>query len=165
MKIRKLIKKLEDSKEFKDWKKENNASSLVHVFKMFDEANKDEWQIGFYNPDDKIITFIIGKDSIQILPESEIFKKPDAKIFKLNIEDVKVELIEALEKAKNFQEKDYPQEKPMKEIVILQKLDIGQVYNITFVTQTFNTLNIKIDAKTGEIKSHKLMSLMDPKAK
>jgi hypothetical protein len=42
MKIKELIDKLEDSKQFKDWKKENYASSLVHIFKMFDEANKDE---------------------------------------------------------------------------------------------------------------------------
>ena len=165
MKIKELIEKLESSKEFKEWKKENYASSLVHVFKMFDEANKDDWQIGFYNPDDTITTFIIGKEGIQILPEAEIFKKPDAKIMKLSVEDIKVELDEAIGDARKFQEKEYPNEKPTKEIVILQKLDRGLVYNITFVTQAFNTLNIKIDAKTGKVVHHKLMSLMDLKAK
>jgi uncharacterized membrane protein YkoI len=84
---------------------------------------------------------------------------------KLSVEDVKIELDEAMKNARKFQEKEYPKEKSMKEIVILQKLDSGQVYNVTFVTQAFNTLNIKLDSKTGKVVKHKLMSLMDLKAK
>jgi hypothetical protein len=164
MKIQKLVEKLEGSKEFKEWKKENYSSSLVHIFKMFDAANKDEFQIGFYNPDDTITTFILGKEGVQILPKAEIFKKPTDKIIKLDIDIVKMELDEAIENARKFQEKKYPNEKPMKEIVILQKLNLGLIYNITFVTQAFNTLNVKIDAKTGKVVNHKLMSLMDMKA-
>ena len=164
MKVKNLVQELEKSKEFTEWKKENYASSLVHIFKMFDEANKDEYQIGFYNPDDTITTFILGKECIQILPKAEIFKKPNDKIMKLNIENVKTELDEAIEDARTFQEKKYPNEKPIKEIVILQRLNLGLIYNITFITRAFNTLNVKIDAKTGKVVEHKLMSLMDMKA-
>lgn len=165
MKIKKLIKDLESSEEFKQWKKENYSSSLVHIFKMFDEANKDEWQVGYYNKNDTITTFIVGKYSISITPESEIFKAPETKIMKLSIEDAKIDIDEALEIAEKFQEKEYAREIPIKKIIILQKLDIGQVYNVTFVTRAFNTLNIKVDSKTSEIKKHDLLSLMDLKAK
>ena len=35
------------------------------------------------------------------------------------------------------------------------------MYNFTFITQTFQTLNVKIDSKTGDVIEHKLYSLMD----
>jgi len=165
VKIKELVKKLEGFQEYKGWKKENYASSLVHIFKMFDEANKDEWQIGFYNSDDTITTFIIGNECIRMIPKAEIFKEPNTKIQKLDIDGVKIELDDALGKARKFQEKEYPNEKPIKEIVILQNLDIGQLYNITLVTRAFNTLNMKVDAKTGKIVKHQLVSLMDLEAK
>ena len=44
----------------------------------------------------------------------------------------------------------------MKEVVILQNLDVGQVWNITYITKSFQTLNIKIDAETGDVLEDKL---------
>jgi len=161
MKIQNIIKKLEENEEFKAWHKESYASSLVHVFKMFDEANKDEFQVGYFNPDETITTWIVGKDDIKMVPKEEIFKKPDSKIKKLDMDLIGLDFQQARGKAVKLQEEKYPNEKPMKEIAILQNLEIGQVFNITFVTQAFKTLNIKIDSKTGDVKSDELMSLMD----
>ena len=48
----------------------------------------------------------------------------------------------------------------MKTIVILQTLE-KQLYNITFVTQTFGTLNIHVDSNNGEILEDQFTSLMD----
>ena len=50
----------------------------------------------------------------------------------------------------------------MKKIMILQSLPapLGTVWNVTFVLQTFQTLNIKIDVQTGEVKEHKCISLI-----
>ena len=64
MEIKKIVNKLGQNNEFKEWKKEHYASSLVHIFKMFDEVNKDEWQIGFFNPNETITSFVIGPESI-----------------------------------------------------------------------------------------------------
>ncbi|MFH1641803.1 MAG: hypothetical protein ABIC04_02795 [Nanoarchaeota archaeon] len=164
MQAKEIINRIENDEKFKEWKKENYASSLVHIFKMFDEANKDEWQVGFYNPDDTITTFVLLPEGIKIIPPVEIFKKPDAKVLKLTIEDVKIEMDNALLTAKKFQEKEYPREIATKEMVILQKLELGQVYNVTFVTHAFNTLNIKIDSRSGEVLKHELISLTDLKA-
>ncbi len=161
MKIGSIIKKLEDNEEFKTWHKESYASSIVHVFKMFDEANKDEFQLGYFNSDETITTWIVGKDDIKMVPKEEVFKKPDSKIKKLDMELIGIDFSQAREKAVNLQEEKYPNEKPMKEIAILQNLEVGQVFNFTFVTQSFKTLNIKIDSKTGEVMSDELMNLMD----
>lgn len=161
MDVKDIIKKLEDSSEFKKWKKDRKTSYLAHIFKMIDEANKDDFQVGFYNQGDTISTFIIGKGKINLVPDSEIFKKPGSKVMGLDLEGIKIGLSDAIAKARKFKEEKYGKEDAVKEFVILQNLDVGQVYNITFVTRSFNTLNIKIDSKSGKVVEHKLMSLMD----
>ena len=45
---------------------------------------------------------------------------------------------------------------------ILQNLgEFGNIWNITYVTHSFKTLNIKINAENGKILHHSLDSLMD----
>ena len=67
---------------------------------------------------------------------------------------------EALVIAKRLQQEKYPNEKSIKDIVVLQALEVGQIYNITFVTQTFKTLNIKLDSSTCKLISDELISLI-----
>jgi hypothetical protein len=165
MEVKDIVKKLECSKEFKEWKKDNSSSYLVHVFKMFDKPNENVWQIGYYDKEkDTITTFTIEEGIVTINPESEIFKKEETKVSKLDLSKVRKDLEEVLAIANRFQNEKYSQDKPMKIIVILQNLSIGQVYNVTFVTQTFNTLNMKIDVADGKILKQQLISLMDFRA-
>jgi hypothetical protein len=164
MEIKDLIKRLEEGKEFKDWKEKNKDSFLAHIFKMLDDANKDDWQIGFYNKDDTMTTFIITPADIKIAETENIFKKPEAKIQKLDLEKVEVDITKALETAEKIQTTEYKQETPFKIITILQKLDLGQVYNITYVTQTFKVLNFKIDSNNGKVLKKTLQTIMDFKA-
>jgi len=161
--IRKIIKKLESSQEFKEWKKDNKDSYISYVFKMPDEMAPDEWQIGFYNKNDTITTFMV-KDTVHMMPESKIFKKPGENVLKLDINKIKIDPEKALQKAEELQQKKYETEPIIKRILLLQNLSVGQVYNITFLTRTFKTLNIKIDSKTGKIVKHELASLMEFKA-
>jgi len=164
MEIINLLGRLEKNKEFKEWKKKNKQSFLAHVFKMLDDANKDDWQVGYYNKDDTITTFIITPDDIKIAETENIFKKPEAKIKELNKEKIKIDITEALQTAEKIQVTEYKQETPFKIITILQKLDIGQVYNITYVTQSFKVLNLKIDSSNGKVLKKSLKSIMDFKA-
>ena len=49
-----------------------------------------------------------------------------------------------------------------KTIVILQNLsEFGNIWNITYVTHSFKTLNMKINAENGKILHHDIVSLMD----
>jgi len=160
MQVKKLMKKIESNSEFKEWKKKNKKDYLVHIFNMFDKTNKGVFQIGYYNSNkDKITSFIIEKNDIKLMPEENIFKKPKSKIKKLNITKVKIDFKAALDKAVKFQKKKY-KVLPIKTIIILQNLPIGQVYNITFVTQAFQTVNIKIDSSDGNILKHEIVDLM-----
>ncbi len=173
MPVKKIIDQLLESEEFKEWKKETGHEKyfLAHVFKLFDEPNKNIYQIGYFDEKtEHMTTFVIEAsedfsiNKVGVSTDTEVFKKPDSKISKLDPEKVKIDLPTALGTAADLQKKEYSQHPPMKQFLILQNLECGQVYNITFLTQTFKTLNIKVDAASGEILKHDMMSLMDFKA-
>ena len=155
------IEKLESSEVFKNWRSENEDGHLAHVFILFDELNKDDWQIGYYSPKHhKITTFVVGENITQN-PAEEVFKDEESVVQELNVEKCKLDVESALKKAEDLQKEKYKTQIPAKKIVILQHLDVGQVWNITYITQSMQTLNIKIDSETGEIKSDKLISLIE----
>src|SRR3989344_1888470 len=145
---------------FKDWHKKHADSFLAHGFMMLDEANKDIWQIGFYNPKtSKMTTFMVGK-TIEHTVEQEVLES-GAPIQNLSVEDVKVSPEKALSIAKELLKKEFAKELPIKEFFIIQRIEGKTVFNITYFTQSFKTVNIKIDAKSGEIISKNIQALMD----
>ncbi len=158
MEFKEALEKLVKSKEYKSWKKENNLYYLSHGFIMVDPQVKEEWQMGYCNPKNNNITTFSISEKISQNPEAEALNN-ETEIMKLDLEKVKITLKEALEKAEKIQKEKYSAHSPFKKIVLLQKLDIGQVWNITYVTNTFKTLNIKIDSETGEVIKDELMDL------
>lgn len=150
--------KLKDSKEFKEWIKENKDCYISYAM-IVDDTNV--WKIGFYDPkSDKITSFDVT-EPVLMEPAEKIFKRPEDKVKEINLDDVKVKYEEAVDAAKKIREKKYSAHVAMKTITILQNLDVGQVWNITIVTQSFNTLNIKIDTKTKEVLEEKLTPLIE----
>jgi len=124
---------------------------------MLDPNIKKEWQIGYYNEKkDKITTFDVS-DKIIRNPEAEAFKK-DGAIKKLSLENVKVSFEKVVEIADVIQKQKYSRCSTSNRIIILQTLD-RQIWNITYVSATMETLNIKVDAETGEVISDSMASL------
>jgi hypothetical protein len=79
----------------------------------------------------------------------------------LDIKKMKIPLNKILRKIKEFQKEKYSKELVNKIIVILQNLqDYGNIWNITYITHSFKTLNIKVNAENGEILHHSIDSLM-----
>ena len=161
MQIKQRIKQLEQSKEFKDWWKENTHLFLTHAFIMPNAEGHGDWQFGYYDEQtEKMTSFLTDEEETKISPPTEVFKKPGTKIKQLNIEKVNTDLKQALETTEELRQKEYEQEGKERTIAILQHLDIGVVWNITILTRTHKTLNIKIDAETGKIKEQSLGSLI-----
>ena len=160
MQLKEKLEILEKDTKFSDWKKKNEKSYLAHIFRMFDKANENIWQFGYYNSDDTITTFILENDEVKEIPEQEIFKKDKKVLDPINLEKIKISFEDAVETAKRIQQEKYKQHPIMKTIAILQKLN-SQVFNITFVTKTFGTLNIHVDSEDGKLVSDKFTSLMD----
>ena len=163
MELKQALKILEESKEFKEWSKNNKGSFLSYAFKM-DEANTEgQWQLGFYHKEtDKVAPFIIGKNNVELQEEEEIFKKPETKVEPIDIKKVKLSFKEIMKKAEEFQKKHYSAELVDKTISILQNIEeYSTIWNITCVTRSFRTLNMKISPENGKIESHDISSLMD----
>jgi len=165
MKLKDIMEKIESHSEFKEWRKSHKGCYLAHAFMMMDKANENMWQIGFYNPkEDKITSFILEGDNLKISPELNIFKKPGAKVEKLDVRKVKIGSVEAIEKAEEVMAKDYPKANPIKMFFIIQNIPKeGHVFNITFVTQDFKTVNIRISSEDGKILKHSVESLLQIK--
>ncbi len=146
--IKQEYNRIIESKEFKNWKIENSENYLVHVF--IDDQNLE---FGFYNQKkDSITTFFVNeKEEVEFSTTDEIFKHDDT-ILQLDMSSVQVTYKDALIKARSLLEN----EKDDKFILVLQNLRLGQVWNVTLITNKFNVLNVKIDSDTGNVlKSEK----------
>lgn len=161
MDLKPVLKKLEENSNFKSWKQKHKGTYFSYAFKIPQEMNSEEWQIGFYDSKkDKITTFMIKGSSVTIKPEEDIFKKEETNIKEVNLDKIKLTFDNAIAKSDEFQKKNFPKDKTIKTIAILQNIsELGNVWNITYVTETFNTLNMKIDASSGKVIEHNLASI------
>jgi hypothetical protein len=154
------LKILEKSSEFKDWKKKNKNTYLSYGFYVIENSDVN-WKIGYYDSKkDKLTSFDVGSQ-IKIEPDEEVFKKKEKKVKKIDIDEVKLDLGDAVSISQQLQEEEFVTEKPTKIIAILQKIEEHQVWNITYLTQNFNTLNFKIKTETGRVLEKKLTPLME----
>ena len=161
MEVLDKIAELEQKKEFKEWKKKNKSSFLSYVMKVIENPPNEEWQIGFFDKEkDKITTFSLLTNSVTVNTDEDVFKKEEEVIKEIELPKVKLSLMDAVEISKRAQEKKFPAQKPIKIISILQHLPkMGTVWNITYVTTNFSTLNFKIsstDKKILRLKEAKL---------
>ena len=159
MELKNVLKELQSSKEFKDWHKEHKESILAHAFMLLDDANKDTWQLGFYNKDNTITTFMISPKIIEVIPDQEILRS-EQEILRLDTE-ISIEYEAALKTASEFRVSQYKQEIPLKTFFIIQQIPEGPIYNITFFFQSMKTLNVKLSAKDGNVISNSFQSLME----
>ncbi|MBI2658606.1 hypothetical protein HYX05_00705 [Candidatus Woesearchaeota archaeon] len=162
MDLKPSLKKLQESMDFKVWRRKNNNTYFSYAFKIPQEMGSNDWQFGFYNSKkDRITTFIITGNNIKIRPEEEIFKKEGMKVNEIQLGKVKLTFDSAIGKADEFQQKNFPKDKSIKTIAILQNSqEFGNVWNITYITEAFNTLNMKIDASNGKMLEHNLSSIL-----
>ncbi|MBS3101210.1 PepSY domain-containing protein [Candidatus Woesearchaeota archaeon] len=161
MDLKPALKKLEESREFRTWRQKNKDTYFSYAFKIPQEMNPDDWQMGFYSKKkDRITAFVMAGGSVNIRPEEEVFKKEDAQVHQVQIGKVKVTFNDAMAKAGEFQQKNFPKDRSVKTIAILQNIpELGNIWNVTYVTEAFNTLNIKIDASSGKVLEHHLASV------
>lgn len=160
MELKEALKKVEKTKEFKDWKKTNPESYFSFAFIML-EQNETPWQVGYCTKSTERVTTFILSEPVEVKADEEVFKEPEEKILEINTEKLILPFKKIIENADSFIKKEYPREMLTKKIVILQNIkDIGTIWNITSISASFNTINLKIDPKDGSVINHKLESIM-----
>lgn len=162
MDIKEALEKLKETQEFKQWTSKNHDSFFSYALKMIEHDKEQPWELGYYNKDtEKIASFAVEPES-KLVNEEEAFKKPDEEILAIDTEKVILPFNEIISRARKFQLEKYPMERENKIIAILQNLgEHNTVWNITFLTNSFKTLNMKISPESGKILHHSLESLMD----
>jgi len=132
---------------------------------MFDQNLKqiDDWQVGFYSKEKDVVKAIsVGDESGEIVSkESEALKKKEHIIKELKLEEVKIDIDEVIKKVVQCLRNNYIREIPIKAFVVLQVLDEYPIWNFTFITSAFKTLNIKVDAVDGEIVHHGVIQIYE----
>ena len=136
LEFRESLKKLENSEEYKFYKKKNTESYLINViFLEFPELN-------YFSPKTKIITVFRIKDKI-IAQELD---KEEREFPKLEIDKIKVDFNEAI---KIFEkEKSYSQDSKI--ITILQQ-NSEPTWNLSQLTPEIKILHVLISAVSGEL--------------
>ncbi len=160
MELKSALSALESHPTFSGWKSKNKDAYFSHAFRMLQDEHAD-WQLGFYQKKkEKITTFVVTLDAVRMRDAEEVFKREECDINPVEISEKTLDLDEVVKRANTFQQKNYPRDKSMKIIALLQCLPgFGSVWNLTFVTQQLNTLNMKIHSQSGDILDHKLSSV------
>ncbi|MFC1741414.1 hypothetical protein ACFL3V_02675 [Nanoarchaeota archaeon] len=159
MEVIALVGKLRESAKFKEWHSANSSAKFVHIFLMVEPGKDTLYDIGFFDYEKSLMTsFVVdaGLKSIEVSESKEVFSEDPQKIKPIDESRVKVHFDDAIKTAAELQASKYKAHTPMKEVVILQNLEVGQVWNITYVTNSFQTLNIKVDAENGKVLDDKL---------
>jgi hypothetical protein len=155
MEVLELLDKLEKSTVFRDWAPQHNGYYLAHVLFMTRQVP----QIGYYcRENDSMFTFEIG-DGIVATEQPDVFKKNKI-VDRLDIRKVKIDKTEALAIVSRLKQDKYPGELLDHEIILLQNFSRKHIYNITYFTKAFKTLNVKINAGDGKVMSDELASLV-----
>lgn len=159
--IEKEHERLLGSKEFKGFHQGHPDAYLAHAFIMSDNDQWSEWQFGYYLKDkDEVVSFIM-EDRISATSPQEIFKKDKRSLGMLELEKVNHSLDEATEKGKALVKEKYPGEVLSKIIVIIQVVEQGQVFNLTFISMSFNIINVRLSTTDLELKHLEKRSLME----
>ncbi len=153
MSFKDKVKKIKDSDVFKNLRKKLYLCSCFSI--------DDDWQYDFYDKKSKKMTSFKIDGGVRLLEtESKVFQKEKVDIEKLNLDKVKVDLSEALLKIDKIKKKRVSSEDINKKIVILQCIKVP-LWNISYLTTSFNILNVKINANSGELISEKFESLLN----
>ncbi len=150
-----VIRKTESSPEFVGWKKANPDAYLTSAFSMFSDEKEMAWLISYYSGKKETITTFSGESS----KEEEAFKKEKG-IPELRLEEVKVGEEAALKAAKEVLAGDYG-EKSQSVVMVLQNIDEKALWNITFMTEAFKVVNVRVSASSGKVLSHNASAISD----
>lgn len=167
-----VLRRIEGSDEFKNFRKEFEDSFLCSAFFVIDfESQSETKQLDYYIPSkEKIASFLLDIDSKIKLSIDEIFQKENRALKKISTK-LKIGFGDAVDIAKeNLEMENIKQEKETgtrgneeinKVIAILQKLDENQIWNLTCMISGTNMLLIHIGSDTGKILKKEKVNIMN----
>ena len=155
------LQHVQNSPTFKAWLADHPSAYLSSFFKIIEGQDVDWWQLDFYYPKGDTITSFVVDDKVKLATkDSAVFKKPEDAVQALDLTSVSIDIKKALHVAQELQKEKYNTEKPSKTIVLLQTIT-RTMWNISFLTNNFKLVNIRVDAKTGDVLEDSIVPLFD----
>ena len=149
--LKQQLKELQETEQYKVFQKDNPDIFLSSCFFITDKIENQNWELNFYSPlKHKHILF---KETVE---EQEVFQKEEHKLEELDLDEVKI----TLEDAWKTTETEVKPHSLAKAIVVLQVQE-KVIWNITYITNELKFINLRIDAKTGEVIKKTENSLTD----
>ena len=156
MDINFLVQQVFNSDTFKQWNQKE--AYLASCFFM-----NDVWHIAFYSKQDKKITSFIVSNTVAKSEEDQVFQQKQQDIEELVLNQVSLGFDDALKIMDKIRKEMKHNETVAKKIIILQKLKVP-LWNVTYILSSFNLLNAKINASTGEIIEKTISPLLSFKS-
>lgn len=153
------LKKLKVSKEFKKFKAKNKNAFLFSAFFVLNSnLELETQQLDYFLAKNKVATFIIEDNKInykidEINPQNEITALNEN--IKIDIEKLK-EIVK-----KEIEKKALSEFEINKVIIILQKINGRQLWNLTCLMSSLKMLRLYIDCFNGKIIESKEASVFD----
>lgn len=155
-KLKHQLEKLTNSKEFG---KEGYFCSAF-IMADFKDLNSQNWQLDFYNDKkDKITSYVVEPVIKKINDESDVYKEEKIKLNELKLDKDLIDFKKILDIANK--ELANSKEFPNKTIVVLQNDGKAVIWNLSFVTNNFNLINLRIEANSGKILDNKKVELLN----
>ena len=158
MKLEHYQKRVEESKEFKDFRKKHKKAYLAAGFFVLDyESGKNMHQIDYALPNGKIATFIVD-EGVKLKVSDQAIKKP--------LPEIKPEIKTDLEALKGIVEDEMKNrtvtENIKKIIAVLHILDDKPIWNLQCILDGLGLLNVHVDDRGNVLKfeKHSLMEMM-----
>ncbi len=155
-KLRKEVIAVQKTKEFKEFKKNSPNAYLCAGFLLIESLNNAEWQMDYYCPDRKVMATVVLEDKKSSVKESNQISLTPEGVTELNLEKVDYDFEDALKVIDGLLTEKYAGHKANKIITVLQNVKGSETWNITYLTNQFHVLNVKINAETGDLISEKL---------
>ncbi len=161
MEFQQALRAVEQSEAFTAWRSSHSSAFLSHAFVMLESETDRVWQFGFFDDSSsKVTTFVLAPEGVRVMPEEEIIGKGMA-VAPIAADAVTASVNAVLEAANAARHAHYPQESRIKTFFIVQMSAGKAVFSVTFLTQSFKTINVKIAADTCDVMEHSMAALMD----
>lgn len=161
--LKEEVDTLRRTPEFLSYKSKSPNGFLCAGFKIIEFLEKEPWQIDFYCPDRKVMTTFILDKQVEMKETDQIATSKEG-VTELNLDKVDIEFRDVLEKIDGILKEKYPEHKANKIIAILQNIEGQEVWNVTYLTNQFHVLNVRINAETGELLKEMLKPVISFKS-
>lgn len=154
MSFHSALSAVQESSEFKEFKKKSKDSFLFSAFFILNsEFEVETQQVDYYIPKtNSIMTFFVSEGKINSKKDELQNKKTKAKELDTDVKDIDF-IISKIKKELTS--------KPTKVILILQHHEDKQIWNATCMLESFGIINLHYDSKTGKQLMKKDENLFD----